>query len=197
MSPEDLPSILSVEEKEMLLAASNSTDFYSLTGDTLGEGAYAWVQTCMCLFEKGLGERGEIPSLMFDKLRGGPLLRHIEQPVQFAEYEASRVARGVAEALRFLHSKGIAHRDLKPENILYPGTDQVWRVKISDLNLGFGVVLPSGNQKTPPTTPELQAPAGSAEFMAPNVTHVGGANQTQKHFSQVEDHGLFLEPLCR
>ncbi|KAL3221962.1 hypothetical protein MRX96_050146 [Rhipicephalus microplus] len=72
----DLPSILSVEEGTLCaeeqqqqqqqrqqqrrrkkkkrtgssLAASNFSDLYSLTGEVLGEGAYASVQTCICLY---------------------------------------------------------------------------------------------------------------------------------------------------
>ncbi|XP_037287812.2 MAPK interacting serine/threonine Lk6 kinase isoform X1 [Rhipicephalus microplus] len=244
---EDLPSILSVEEGTLCaeeqqqqqqqrqqqrrrkkkkrtgssLAASNFSDLYSLTGEVLGEGAYASVQTCICLYtgkehavkiiEKGPGHSRarvfrEVETfhhcsghknivqliefledenrfyLVFEKMRGGPLLRHIEQRVQFTEHEASRVVRDIAEALRFLHSKGIAHRDLKPENILCFDTDQIWPVKICDLDLGSGVVLLPGNEATPPTTPELQTPVGSAEFMAPEVVgaFVGEAHTYDK-----------------
>lgn len=203
------------------LAASNFSDLYCLTGEVLGEGAYASVQTCICLYtgkehavkivEKGPGHSRarvfrEVETfhhcsghkniiqlieflededrfyLVFELMRGGPLLRHIEQRVQFTEHEASRVVRDVAEALRFLHAKGIAHRDLKPENILCPSNDQVWPVKLCDLDLGSGVVLLPGNEATPPTTPELQTPVGSAEFMAPEVVEafVGEAHTYDK-----------------
>ncbi|CAN7989827.1 unnamed protein product [Ixodes pacificus] len=203
------------------LAASNFSDLYCLTGEVLGEGAYASVQTCICLYtgkehaikivEKGPGHSRarvfrEVETfhhcsghkniiqlfefledenrfyLVFELMRGGPLLRHIEQRVQFTEHEASREVRDVAEALRFLHAKGIAHRDLKPENILCPSNDQVWPVKLCDLDLGSWVILLPGNEATPPTTPELQTPVGSAEFMAPEVVEafVGEAHTYDK-----------------
>ena len=63
--------------------------------------------------------------LVFDKMAGGPLLAHIQRRERFTEREASQVVREVAEALAFLHQRGVAHRDLKPENILCERTDQV------------------------------------------------------------------------
>lgn len=63
--------------------------------------------------------------LVFDKMMGGPLLAHIQKRAKFTEKEASQVVREVAEALAFLHQRGVAHRDLKPENILCEKADRV------------------------------------------------------------------------
>lgn len=104
--------------------------------------------------------------LVFEKVCGGPLLAHIEKRVHFTEQEASMIIGNIAEALKFLHKKGIAHRDLKPENILCASEDQVCPVKICDFDLSSGIIY---GGTTPVSTPELLTPVGSAEFMAPEV----------------------------
>ncbi|KAE8610059.1 hypothetical protein XENTR_v10012002 [Xenopus tropicalis] len=108
--------------------------------------------------------------LVFEKLRGGSILSHIQKRKHFNEREASKVVKDIASALDFLHTKGIAHRDLKPENILCEFKDKVSPVKICDFDLGSGVKLNSAC--TPITTPELTTPCGSAEYMAPEVVEV-------------------------
>lgn len=108
--------------------------------------------------------------LVFEKLCGGSILTHIQNRKHFDELEASKVVKDIAQALDFLHTKGIAHRDLKLENILCEYTDQVSPVKICDFDLGSGVKLSSAC--TPITTPELTTPCGSAEYMAPEVVEV-------------------------
>ncbi|XP_057246523.1 MAP kinase-interacting serine/threonine-protein kinase 1 isoform X3 [Malurus melanocephalus] len=108
--------------------------------------------------------------LVFEKLRGGSILAHIQKRKHFNEREASKVVRDIASALDFLHTKGIAHRDLKPENILCESPDKISPVKICDFDLGSGVKLNSAC--TPITTPELTTPCGSAEYMAPEVVEV-------------------------
>ena len=104
--------------------------------------------------------------LIFEKVYGGPLLAHIQKRVHFTENEASRIIRDIANALKFLHHKGIAHRDLKPENILCFSEEQVCPVKICDFDLGSGVVV---GKSSPCSTPELLSPVGSAEYMAPEI----------------------------
>merc|ERR1712131_487523 len=70
--------------------------------------------------------------LVFEKISGGPLLDHIQARVCFTESEASRVVSDLAEAIRFLHSRGIAHRDIKPDNILCVNSDSPVPVKLCD-----------------------------------------------------------------
>ncbi|XP_059840034.1 MAP kinase-interacting serine/threonine-protein kinase 1-like isoform X2 [Hypanus sabinus] len=105
--------------------------------------------------------------LVFEKMRGGSILTHIQRRKHFNEREASIVVKDIAAALDFLHNKGIAHRDLKPENILCEFAEKINPVKICDFDLGSGVKLSSAC--TPITTPELMTPCGSVEYMAPEV----------------------------
>jgi len=102
--------------------------------------------------------------LVFEKANGGPLLGQIQRRVRFSEAEAAKIVRDLASALEFLHCRGIAHRDLKPENVLCVDADAPWPIKLCDFDLCSGV-----HQSI--TTPLLQSPVGSAEYMAPEVVN--------------------------
>ncbi|KAG7283626.1 hypothetical protein CRUP_020399 [Coryphaenoides rupestris] len=200
--PLNIPEAAKRKKKKRTRATDSFTgsfdDLYKLTDEMLGQGAYAKVQGCISLQDgkeyavkvrplepQSTRERGEKINilelnqffedssyfyLVFEKLRGGSILTHIQNRRHFDELEASRVVRDIAQALDFLHTKGIAHRDLKLENILCEYTDRVSPVKICDFDLGSGVKLSSAC--TPITTPELNTPCGSAEYMAPEVVEV-------------------------
>ena len=103
--------------------------------------------------------------LIFEKAYGGPLLTQIQQRIHFTEHEASAIIRDLATALSFLHERGIAHRDLKPENILCLKSDSPCPIKLCDFDLCSSV-----NQTI--STPRLQSPVGSAEYMAPEVVEI-------------------------
>jgi MAP kinase interacting serine/threonine kinase len=128
--------------------------------------------------------------MVFEKMRGGPLLNHIQRKVCFTEQEASLVTRDIANALKFLHDRGIAHRDVKPgttfspifnksnskyfahaENILCTEMDKISPVKLCDLDLASKpFVNENGNRmRSVHSEPDLASPVGSAEFMAPEV----------------------------
>merc|ERR1712241_848355 len=188
------------------LASNTFHELYRLTGEVLGEGAYASVQTCVNIYteveyavkiiEKVPGhsrarvfkeidtfhhcqgheniiqlveyfEETEKFYLVFEKIRGGQLLDHIQRRKFFSEREAAQIVRDVASAPQFLHAKGIAHRDLKPENVLCMYTDSITPVKLCDFDLGSGIKFCSGGGSD--TTPQLLTPVGSAEFMAPEI----------------------------
>merc|ERR1711942_245520 len=133
------------------LASNTFQEIYKLTGEVLGQGAYASVQTCVNIYtevEYAVKIIDKVPGhsrarvfkeidlfhhcqghkniiqlieyfeesdrfyLIFEKVSGGQLLDHIQTRKYFTEQEAANIIRDVAEALSFLHSKGIAHRDL-------------------------------------------------------------------------------------
>jgi len=104
--------------------------------------------------------------LVFEKAEGGPLLDQIQRRVRFTEGEAAAVIKDLATALAYLHGRGIAHRDLKPENILCANDPAVsgsfLPVKLCDFDLCSAVYQTI-------TTPKLQSPVGSVEYMAPEV----------------------------
>jgi MAP kinase interacting serine/threonine kinase len=188
------------------LASNTFQELYRLTGEVLGQGAYASVQSCVNIYtevEYAVKIIDKIPGhsrarvfkeidtfhhcqghkniiqlveyfeesdkfyLVFEKVRGGQLLDHIQEKKYFSEKEAALVVKDVASALQFLHSKGIAHRDLKPENVLCANKDSVIPVKLCDFDLGSGIKFCSGGGVD--ATPQLLTPVGSAEFMAPEI----------------------------
>ncbi|CAE8619425.1 unnamed protein product, partial [Polarella glacialis] len=73
--------------------------------------------------------------LVMELVEGGELFEDIVSHGCLTESEARYVFLQLADALRYIHSKGVVHRDLKPENILVdkkesrPGLPEV---KISD-----------------------------------------------------------------
>ncbi|XP_063621082.1 MAP kinase-interacting serine/threonine-protein kinase 1-like isoform X1 [Cydia splendana] len=182
-------------------------DLYKLTGEVLGEGAYASVQTCVNIYtgqEFAVKIIDKVPGhararvfrevetfhycqghpniiqlieffedtdkfyLVFEKINGGQLLSRIQEHHYFSEPQAAEIVREIANALHFLHGKGVAHRDLKPENILCVHTDRLCPVKVCDFDLGSGISFTS-SLAGPLATPQLMTPVGSAEFMAPEV----------------------------
>lgn len=118
--------------------------------------------------------------MVFEKMQGGPLLSQIQNKMCFNEQEAAQVTKDIANALKFLHSKGIAHRDLKPENVLCCSVSGVAPVKLCDLDLASKPSVPglrraSRQLQSVQSEPDLSSPVGSAEFLAPEVveTFVG------------------------
>lgn len=77
--------------------------------------------------------------------------------------------REIANALHYLHGKGVAHRDLKPENILCVHRDRLCPVKICDFDLGSGISFTS-SLTSPLATPQLMTPVSTI-----NIHHRYGA----------------------
>uniref|UniRef100_A0AC35U5S2 Protein kinase domain-containing protein n=1 Tax=Rhabditophanes sp. KR3021 TaxID=114890 RepID=A0AC35U5S2_9BILA len=110
--------------------------------------------------------------LVFEKMNGGPLLKHITEKRQFTEQEASMVTKDIANGIKFLHNHGVAHRDIKPENVLCSYADDLTRVKLCDLDLATKPCAYPNSDEDGSGDFEIgsfESPVGSAEFMAPEV----------------------------
>lgn len=44
--------------------------------------------------------------MVFEKMKGGPLLNHIQRKGFFTEQEASKVTKDIVNALKYLHDRG-------------------------------------------------------------------------------------------
>lgn len=101
-----------------------------------------------------------VSTIIYDRLfqiNGGQLLARIQEHHYFSEPQAAEIVREIANALHFLHGKGVAHRDLKPENILCVHRDRLCPVKICDFDLGSGISFTS-SLASPLATPQLMTP---------------------------------------
>ncbi|ORX87642.1 Pkinase-domain-containing protein [Anaeromyces robustus] len=71
--------------------------------------------------------------LVLELAKGGELFDRIKEE-SLTEPQARKVMKQLFEALKYLHTQGIAHIDLKPENILLVN-DNEFTIKISDFGL--------------------------------------------------------------
>jgi serine/threonine protein kinase len=71
---------------------------------------------------------------------------------------ATRIARGVCEALEYIHGLGVVHRDLKPENIMVGEGDSI---KLID----FGIAASQGMRRL--TFSKLSNAMGTPDYISP------------------------------
>jgi serine/threonine protein kinase len=98
--------------------------------------------------------QGAIASLgLVMELAEEDLEKRLERSLLSIE-EAKVLVQHVAEALKFLHSKGIVHRDIKPQNIMAMGSDSNLTWKVGDL----GIVRALGDKTATITTNRQGSP---------------------------------------
>jgi len=96
--------------------------------------------------------------LVLEYVSGGELFDSIVNKGSYSEIDAAKIVRQILEAIRYVHSNGIAHRDLKPENLLLSGEGKEEFVKIAD----FGLSKDFGQE-------QLQTSCGTPDYVAPEV----------------------------
>lgn len=95
---------------------------------------------------------------------GGPTLRELLADHQFTPESTLEIVRPVADALAFIHSKGIMHRDIKPGNIFLEKTSRGWHPYTADLGLAKNLLF---DQDLPP----VYRADGTIEYIAPDLEH--------------------------
>jgi len=108
-----------------------------------------------------IGSLDSEPYLVLEWLEGHDLKTHLEQHGHLPVSTSLRVLRGLAEALRVTHARGILHRDLKPTNVFLRGgsPDAV-------LLIDFGIAAGPGGFRITRTGMIV----GTPEYMAPEQT---------------------------
>jgi eukaryotic-like serine/threonine-protein kinase len=89
----------------------------------------------------------------------GRLLRQIlNEHKKLPPDRAVRLTTGIAEALEYLHNRGVAHRDLKPENVMVDDHDTI---RLID----FGIAANAGSRRL--TFANLSQSMGTPDYISP------------------------------
>jgi len=106
------------------------------------------------------GEADGVPYMVTELVEGGTLSRRLGKPLDIEE--CLRIARAVASALDYAHSKGMVHRDVKPSNILIASDG-------TPILSDFGLALMLGPSSEDAATRLTMSGTtlGTAEYMAP------------------------------
>ncbi|MDH2443825.1 serine/threonine-protein kinase [Amnibacterium sp. CER49] len=111
------------------------------------------------LLDAGIDGQG-VPFLVLDLVDGADLRSRIRRE-PFDLPAAAYLGLDVAEALDYLHSRGVVHRDIKPANVLLgPGSGiRPFRARLAD----FGIAVPVAEsiEADPQTT------TGTAAYLSP------------------------------
>ncbi|MGH7681589.1 MAG: protein kinase domain-containing protein, partial [Candidatus Eiseniibacteriota bacterium] len=103
------------------------------------------------------GQAGALYYYVMPLILGESLRQRLSREGQLPVEDAIRIAREVADALRYAHDQGLIHRDVKPENIILAGGHA--------LVLDFGIARSMDAPGGAPT--RTLTPIGTPAYMSP------------------------------
>jgi eukaryotic-like serine/threonine-protein kinase len=111
-----------------------------------------------------MGEEGSVPFAALAYMEGGNLGERVRRlgtgsPVRLSLGDLPAWLVPLADALDFIHARGVVHRDVKPENILFDGAGHVY---LAD----FGLSKAQGRERS--LTPEHFL-VGTVKYLAPEA----------------------------
>jgi beta-lactam-binding protein with PASTA domain len=98
-----------------------------------------------------------VPFMVLELLSGGSLRGMLDEGIRLTPAQAAHMARYVATALSYAHSRGLVHRDIKPANLLF---DEHGTVRVADFGLARALAEASWTEPT-------GALVGTARYAAP------------------------------
>ncbi len=116
-----------------------------------------------------VSDRRKSPYYVMPFVEGGSLADLIQPGQPLPEDRIVEIARSIAEALQYAHSRGIIHRDLKPANVLL---DKDGRAYLTD----FGLLRTVFNDDM--VDPDNSSPEGTAPYLSP-LAACGKAEDTR------------------
>jgi hypothetical protein len=108
-----------------------------------------------------LHDSGEAEGLLYyvmPYVEGESLRARMDREGQLPLEDALDIARQVAEALAYAHSRDVVHRDIKPENILLAGEHAL----VADFGIARAITVAGGERLT-----ETGLAVGTASYMSP------------------------------
>jgi serine/threonine-protein kinase len=119
------------------------------------------------IYTLGQDESGA-PLIVMKRVEGISWLAKLGDESLDLEYHID-VLRQVANAVRFAHSKGVIHRDIKPENVMIGDFGEVYL-------LDWGIAVSMDEPKGMMPTRDNARMAGTAQYMAPEMTEQSAEN---------------------
>ncbi|MEW6183428.1 MAG: diguanylate cyclase [Bacillota bacterium] len=87
------------------------------------------------------GEYEDRPYIVMELLEGDTLSKYLGNNVNLKLADVVDIIRQIADALSYVHSKGVIHRDIKPGNIIVLQTTGRYSAKILDFGVSLAIEL--------------------------------------------------------